>query len=81
METAKIFWTGRSQAIRLPKKYRIDGDEVRIRRHGTAIILEPIPADWAWLDALSASIDADFKQASEEQDVLQEHPELDDLFN
>lgn len=81
METAKIFWTGRSQAIRLPKKYRIDGDEVRIRRHGTAIILEPVPADWAWLDALSAPIDADFKQASEEQDVLQERPELDDLFN
>ncbi|HRN83052.1 MULTISPECIES: AbrB family transcriptional regulator [Nitrosomonas] len=81
METAKICWTGRSQAIRLPKKYRIDGDEVRIRRYGTAIILESIPTDWAWLDALSAPIDADFKQTSEEQDVLQEHPELDDLFN
>ncbi len=81
METAKIFWTGRSQAIRLPKKYRIDGDEVRIRRHGTAIILEPISADWAWLDTLSVPIDADSKQASEEQDMLQERPELDDLFN
>lgn len=30
METAKICWTGRSQAIHLPKKYCIDGDEVRI---------------------------------------------------
>jgi|GEM_PF-1538071 len=35
----------------------------------------------AWLDALSAPIDADFKQASEERDVLRGQPELDDLFN
>jgi antitoxin VapB len=38
METAKLFWSGRSQAVRLPKEFRIDGSEVRIRRHGAAII-------------------------------------------
>jgi antitoxin VapB len=32
METAKIFWSGRSQAVRLPKEFRFDSDEVRIRR-------------------------------------------------
>ena len=42
METAKLFWSGRSQAIRLPKEFRFDGDEVRIRRHGSGVILEPI---------------------------------------
>ena len=42
METAKIFWSGRSQAVRLPKEFRFDTDEVRIRRHGSGVILEPI---------------------------------------
>ena len=39
---AKVFWTGRSQAVRLPKDYRFDGDEVAIRRDGDAVVLEPI---------------------------------------
>ncbi|HKI13757.1 MAG TPA: type II toxin-antitoxin system VapB family antitoxin, partial [Roseiarcus sp.] len=52
METAKIFWTGRSQAVRLPKSFRFEGDEVRIRRHGPAVILEPLANDWSWLDSL-----------------------------
>lgn len=56
-DTAKLFWTGRSQAVRLPKAYRFEGDAVRIERRGKRIILEPIPAErdedpWAWLDRL-----------------------------
>ena len=39
---AKVFWTGRSQAVRLPKEYRFDTDSVRVRREGTAVILEPV---------------------------------------
>lgn len=35
MGTAKLFWSGRSQAVRLPKDFRFSGDEVRIR--GTAM--------------------------------------------
>jgi len=38
---AKVFWTGRSQAVRLPKEYRFDTDTVSIRREGAAVILEP----------------------------------------
>ncbi|HET7883437.1 MAG TPA: type II toxin-antitoxin system VapB family antitoxin [Acetobacteraceae bacterium] len=64
MDTAKVFWTGRSQAVRLPKEYRFDTDEVRIRRHGAAIILEPIPKDWAWLDAIVGPLDEDFVKAA-----------------
>jgi antitoxin VapB len=52
MVIAKVFWSGRSQAVRLPKEYRFATDKVRIRRHGRAVILEPIADDWAWLDAL-----------------------------
>jgi antitoxin VapB len=84
MATAKVFWSGRSQAVRLPKEFRVESDEVRIRREGQKIILEPVPKDWAWLDALvhdSAGLfDADFIRAVEEDVPMQERPELDDLF-
>ena len=38
---AKLFQTGRSQAVRLPKEFRFDGDTVLIRHEGSAVILEP----------------------------------------
>ena len=81
METAKLFWSGRSQAVRLPKEFRIEGSEVRIRRHGAAVILEPIAHDWGWLDALAGSLDADFVQAVGEQPAADSRPDLDRLFD
>lgn len=39
---AKLFWNGRSQAVRLPKEFRFEGDEVSVRREGDAVILEPV---------------------------------------
>jgi antitoxin VapB len=80
MEKAKLFWTGRSQAVRLPKEFRFEGEEVRIRRHGAAVILEPIPAGWTWLDELSGPVDADFEQAAAEQTDIAALPDLDRLF-
>jgi antitoxin VapB len=77
METAKIFWSGRSQAVRLPKAFRIDAAEVRIRRHGNAVILEPVAQDWAWLDTLIGPVDDDFAQAAAERPEEQERPALD----
>lgn len=44
MDEAKVFMNGRSQAVRLPKKYRFDCDVVSIRREGDSVILEPIKA-------------------------------------
>lgn len=41
MATAKLFRNGRSQAVRLPKEFRFEGDEVEIRRVGKKVILEP----------------------------------------
>lgn len=40
-KTASVFWTGRSQAVRLPKEFRFEGDTVLVRREGSAVILEP----------------------------------------
>jgi antitoxin VapB len=83
MATAKVFWSGRSQAVRLPKEFRVAGDEVRIHREGNKIILEPIQNDWAWLDAWHkkyGAFDDDFIEAVNERSPQQERPELDDLF-
>ncbi len=76
MGTAKVFWSGRSQAVRLPKAFRFEGNEVHIRRHGNAVILEPVAHDWAWLDVLVGLLDADFTLAVDEPLPEQERPEL-----
>jgi antitoxin VapB len=58
---AKLFANGRSQAVRLPKEFRLPGSEVLIHREGDRVILEPVkdiardakgwPVDlWKWLD-------------------------------
>lgn len=39
---AKVFWSGSSQAIRLPKAFRLEAEEVTVRKVGTALILEPL---------------------------------------
>lgn len=45
--TAKLFKNGGSQAVRLPKEFRMPGDEVRIRKEGAAVVLEPLEtAEW-----------------------------------
>ena len=77
MGTAKVFWSGRSQAVRLPKEFRFEQDEVRIRRHGQAVILEPVAVDWLWLDALIGPVDEDFGHAADEKPDQQQRPELD----
>jgi antitoxin VapB len=40
-KTAKLFQNGRSQAVRLPREFRFDGEEVRIRQVGNGVLLEP----------------------------------------
>ncbi len=80
MDTAKLFWTGRSQAVRLPKEFRFEGSEVRIRRQGGAVILEPVASDWSWLDAVAGQLDKDAADAARDQIRQQDRPALDDLF-
>ena len=49
-QTARIFTTGRSQAVRLPKEFRFDSDAVLVHREGSSVILEPLhewPAGYA----------------------------------
>jgi len=46
MERAKLFQNGSSQAVRLPKEFRIAGNEVKIFKKGKQVILEPIVPTW-----------------------------------
>ncbi len=45
-QTARVFKNGRSQAVRLPKEFRFDDDEVLIRKVGNDVILSPRPKSW-----------------------------------
>lgn len=46
MTTAKVFMSGRSQAVRLPKEFRVDARELAIRKEGDSLVLTPIKDDW-----------------------------------
>ena len=45
-QTARVFMTNRSQAVRLPKEFQFSTDEVFIRKEGEDVILSPRPSDW-----------------------------------
>ena len=79
--TAKLFMTGRSQAVRLPKAFRMPGSEVRISRDGDRIVLEPLrpPFDVeAWRADLRALGAADFlPEGRPEQPPMPDGSEID----
>ena len=53
METAKLFHSGRSQAVRLPKAFRFSGEEVAIKHFGNGVLLLPLQNPWQLMqDAL-----------------------------
>jgi len=49
MKTAKIFRNGQSQAVRLPKEYRFEGDYVFVKKSGNAVVLLPAKGIWSSL--------------------------------
>ena len=84
-DVAKVFMSGRSQAVRLPKRDRFECAEVEITRQGDALILRPRKAEpWANVKATLADFDAaafaDLFGSGREQPPPQERPELDRLF-
>ncbi len=65
---AKLFVNGRSQAVRLPKEYRFEGDEVRINRIGDMVILVPVHSRWDnFMKAIDGFSDDLFAQGRSEQ--------------
>ena len=76
MDTAKIFENGRSQAVRLPQKYRFNADEVVIQRLGDAVLLVPKVSMWnTFLDGVNSFTEDIFENGrdqggQEERDSL-----------
>ena len=59
-KTARLFWSGRSQAVRLPKEFRFDGVEVRIRREPDGSInLAAADEEDDWIERLAGRLDAE----------------------
>jgi len=61
MKTAKLFKNGQSQAVRLPKEFRMAGTEVYIKKEGEAIVLLPKDMSWAPLIDSLEHFEKDFK--------------------
>lgn len=60
MDTAKIFQSGRSQAVRLPKAYRFSGSEVLVSHLGNGVLLLPADDPWAAIEAALQSFEPGF---------------------
>lgn len=67
MNTAKLFQSGNSQAVRLPKEFRLPGDKVRIFRRGNQIILEPLEETWDEFFQSLAEFPQDFMASGRNQ--------------
>jgi antitoxin VapB len=77
MKTAKLFKNGESQAVRLPKEFRFDGEEVFIKRAGNAVVLFPKAKSW---DVLLESLDrfpADFMNDREQPGEVEQRDSLE----
>ena len=81
---AKVFRSGNSQAVRLPKDFRFDVEEVEVSREGDAVVLRPhrgAMVPWASLRAaIDRGFSADFMAEGRQQPDSQSRPGLDDAF-
>ncbi|MFN2359221.1 MAG: antitoxin [Desulfotignum sp.] len=76
MATAKLFQNGSSQAVRLPKEFRIPGNEVKICKHGNQVILEPIEKTWDSLFESLSEFPEDFMQDGRNQPDMQKREDF-----
>lgn len=72
MTYARVFQSGNSQAVRLPKEFRFDADQVEIFRQGQDIVLRPVPVNAAAVFDLLCSLPADFMADGREDSPPQE---------
>lgn len=66
MQTAKLFLNGQSQAVRLPKEFRFEGEKVFIKRMGKVVILLPLQDPWSSLFNSLGKFSEDFMETREQ---------------
>jgi antitoxin VapB len=72
MKTAKVFQSGNSQAVRIPKEFHLEGGEVEIRRQGGSLILRPRKESWAALIESLKMFTDDFMEDGRRQPPTQD---------
>ena len=72
MDTAKVFTNGRSQAVRIPKEFRFDSDEVFVTRLGSAVVLIPKRESWGVLFDAIDGFTSDFMEERDQPGRQQE---------
>ena len=71
MKTAKVFKSGNSQAVRIPKEFHLESEEVEIRKHGGSLILRPTKKSWAALIESLKKFTDDFMEEGRNQPPTQ----------
>lgn len=69
MQQTKLFQNGQSQAVRLPKDFRFDGDSVAIKRVGKAVVLLPYNEPWDTLFDAFEQFSPDFMNGRKQPPV------------
>jgi antitoxin VapB len=76
MTTAKVFKTGRSQAVRLPKQYRFNARQVCVAKVDDMVILYPEKRGWALLERAIRRFSEDFMADRDQPAVTEERRAL-----
>ncbi len=76
MDHARIFQSGNSQAVRLPKEFRFDVDQVEIFRRGDEVVLRPVASNAAVIFDALAALPADFMADGRDDTPPQEREAL-----
>lgn len=72
--TAKLFMNNRSQAVRLPKEFQFNTQEVFIRREGNEVVLSPRPKDWSPYLSNGPIASREFMEGVEDLPVQEREP-------
>ncbi len=68
MQHAKLFTNGRSQAVRLPRECRFDGEEVLVKKIGNVVMLIPLDDPWSLMEQSLDAFSDDFLTYRSEQE-------------
>ena len=71
MKTAKVFKSGNSQAVRIPREFHLEAGEVEIRRRGRTLVLAPRKRSWSALFESLDKFTEDFMSEGRRQPPLQ----------
>jgi antitoxin VapB len=81
MLTTKVFKSGNSQAIRIPKEYQIDGEELYINKIGNTIVIFPKDDPWDLFKKSLEDFSDDYFKAGRNQPDMQKRKHCQQVKN